>query len=345
MLPHLSRPPDVSIVIVGYRTRDELRRCLCSLEQACDGVLAEVIVIDNASGDGTASMVRSDFPAARVVELELNVGFGRAVNLGAQLAHGQYLLLLNPDTVAQPRSVAALVDFARQRPRAGLVGGRTLRADGSTEPSSCWGAPSFWSTMCFALGLSTAFEKSPWFNPEAMPGWDRRSVREVGVVTGCLLLVERALWTKLGGFDPRFFMYGEDTDLSLRARAAGLHPMITPAAEVIHTIGASSTDSSDRRGMIMQGKVTLLRKHWREPMATLGVAMLLGGVALRAALGWITSVGRRGESPERQSWRGAWRRRSEWVMGYPPFDAASAVPLTIRVDSMPGRDPGRSAQH
>jgi GT2 family glycosyltransferase len=274
--------------------------------------------------------VRERFPAVVVIALEENIGFGRAVNLAASRARGEHLMLLNPDTRVRPGAVRKLLDFARAHPEAGLVGGRTLTDDGATEPSCCWGRPTLWSTFCFATGLSTAFRGHRLFDPEAMGGWDRDSVREVGIVTGCLVMVHRDVWQALGGFEPRFFMYGEDTDLSLRAREAGYRPMITPDAEVVHTIGASSAPTH-RRVMIMRGKVTIFQLHWGRGGAALGKALLLAGVALRAGLGHAKQALGRTRSDEQEAWVGTWQRRREWLGGYPALDSVpEPVMLPVR---------------
>lgn len=319
--------PEVSVLLIGYKTRDELGRCLPSLFAGSAGVDLEVVLVDNASDDGTAEFVREDFPQVRLVVLDDNVGFARGVNLAAGEATGEYLMLLNPDTEVRPGAVAALLAFARANPQAGLVGGRTLTDDGRTEPSCCWGRPTLWSTFCFASGLSTAFRGRRFVDPEAIPGWDRDSVREVGVVTGCLLLVSARTWQELGGFDPRFFMYGEDTDLSLRAWEAGYRPAITPAAEIVHTVGASSSVPTNRRVMIMRGKVTVFEKHWSPAGARLGIGLLEAGVGLRAALGLVAKRVRGRISPDQESWIGSWNRRREWLGGYPPYDARSVNPI------------------
>jgi GT2 family glycosyltransferase len=322
---------------VGYRTRAELGRCLPSLFESSSGVDLEVVLVDNASDDGTVEYVTSTFPQVKVVPLAENVGFARAVNLAASLAAGEYLLLLNPDTEVRPGAVAALVAFAREHPGAGLVGGRTLTDEGGTEPSCCWGRPTLWSTFCFATGLTTAFSGHPRLDPEALGGWDRDTVREVGVVTGCLLLVSATVWSELGGFDARFFMYGEDTDLSLRAWEAGYQPAITPAAEVVHTIGASSSVPTNRRVMIMNGKVTVFRLHWPAMQARLGVAMLAAGVGLRAGLGTVARRVRGRISPDQESWIGAWKRRREWLAGYPPYEQPDAPTAFTVLDGSSAR--------
>jgi GT2 family glycosyltransferase len=294
---------DLSVLIVTYRCRDAARACLASLEEHAPGLEHEVIVLDNDSGDGTAEMVRDEFPHVRLLALDENLGFAAGVNRAAEEARGEYLLLLNPDTEVHAGALDALVRFARERPEHGLVGGRTLDPDGTVNPGSCWNQASLWSLFCFASMLSTAFKGSRLFDPEAIGGWQRDTVREVGLVTGCLLLAPRGLWEELGGFDTRFFMYGEDADLGLRAWKLGYRPAITPDAVITHEIGVSSSSRPDKLVLLFRGKVTLLRKHWSPGRRRVGLALLRAGVGLRALLG-------------SSAWREVWAQRAAWRDGY-----------------------------
>ena len=191
------------------------RTCLESLYEHAGDAAFEAIVVDNASGDGTAEMVAEEFPEARLLALAENVGFARAVNLAAEEARGEYLLLLNPDTEVHPGLLDAFLSLRPKPPRGAICGGRTLRPDGRLGPGSCWGAPTLWSPFCFATALSSVFRENRLFDPESLGGWKRDSVRDVDIVTGCLLFVSSQLWQEQGGFDPRFFVYGEDADLAL----------------------------------------------------------------------------------------------------------------------------------
>jgi N-acetylglucosaminyl-diphospho-decaprenol L-rhamnosyltransferase len=303
---------DVSVVVVTYKCRDVARACLASIDETASGLDVEVVVLDNASGDGTVEMVRSEFPQARLIASPENLGFALGVNRAAESAAGEYLLLLNPDTVVHEGAIQRLVEFARARPQGGIYGGRTLDPDGTVNPGSCWGAPSLWSLFCFATLLTTAFRGSRLFDPESLGGWKRDTVREVDIVTGCLLLVPRALWDELEGFDPRFFMYGEDADLTLRAWALGYRPAITPDAVVTHEIGVSSDADGEKYLLLYRGKATLLRKHWRGLRLRAGLGLLAAGVGVRGLLR------RRSEYPD------VWRRRGEWLGGYPEPDAPGA---------------------
>ena len=304
--------PDASILIVTYKCRDEARDCLASIFRETHGVRIETLVLDNASDDGTVEMVREEFPDVQLVALDENIGFAAGVNRLAEHASGEYLLLLNPDTVVHPHALERLVAFARERPQHGLYGGRTLNPDGSVHPASCWGKPTLWSLVCFATMLSTAFKGSRLLDPESLGHWQRDSVREVDIVTGCLLLAPATLWKELGGFDLRFFMYGEDADLALRAAALGYRPAITPDAVITHEIGASTESRPDKMVLVYRGKAALLRKHWPPPKRQLGLALLWAGVGLRALVARATSTREGGAT-----WRAVWGARRNWLQGYP----------------------------
>ncbi len=320
--------PEVSVVVVSYRTVDFIKACIASIFDSVDDASIEVIVVDNNSDDGTVNMVKREFPGVRVIASPENLGFARGVNLGASQARGEFLLLLNPDMVVHDCTIERLIAFARAHPEAGLYGGRTVAPDGRVDPSSCWGAPTRWSLFCFASGMSTAFKNNRLFDPESLGRWQRDNVRQVGVVTGCLLAVRRDVWSELGGFDPRYFMYGEDMDLSLRASAAGYRPSITPDAVVTHIVGASSKTRSDKIVLLMKGKATIIRTHWSGAAAVFGIAMLLMGVGLRSALSIVAGVMRPGRLGGPSPWREVWRARREWSGGYPP--SVRTIPASQR---------------
>jgi N-acetylglucosaminyl-diphospho-decaprenol L-rhamnosyltransferase len=316
---------DVSALIVTYHCREAARACLESLYEHAGDVALEVIVIDNASGDGTVEMVREEFPQARLLALAENVGFARAVNVAAEEARGEHLLLLNPDTEVHEGMLAAFLAFDAGLSEPAICGGRTLRPDGSLDPGSCWGAPTLWSLFCFATALSSAFKGTRIFDPESLGGWKRDSVRDVDIVTGCLLFVPKELWRDLGGFDPRFFVYGEDADLALRAAAAGVRRMITPDAVVTHEVGVSSATRPDKLVLLFRGKVTLLRKHWGPVKSRLGIALVAGGVGLRAVQARL--LGRGGGVAS--GWPALWRARSEWLPGFEPVGTAPSTAPSV----------------
>jgi N-acetylglucosaminyl-diphospho-decaprenol L-rhamnosyltransferase len=293
--------PLVSILIVTYKNPDVTRRCLEAVERETAGKSYEVLVLDNASPDGTPEMIAEEFPRLSLDPSVKNLGFARANNELAKRAKGRVLLLLNPDAILHEGAVEALLDLSSRFPEAGIYGGRTLRPSGEVDPSSCWGFQSLWSTVCFGIGLSNLLRGNSIFDPESLGAWGRDSERHVDVVTGCLLLIRANLWRELGGFDEEFWMYGEDQDLAIRAKLAGYRPMITPNAVATHVVGASSR-SGEKNVMVLGARVRLMRKHWGTSRTRLGVFLLQCGCGLRAA------------SPRAHvGWRESWRRRSEWT--------------------------------
>lgn len=299
--------PDVSVIVVSYNTAELLRRCLTSVTQPTEAGV-EVIVVDNRSTDGSAEVVRADFPTVQLVEPGKNLGFAAGVNRGARLATGRYLLLVNPDAALGDATIDELVTFAGAHPAHGIYGGRVVNPDGSTDPRSCWGLPSAWSLFCFATGLSSVFRRRRVFDPESLGRWDRRSVREVGAVSGTLMLVARTLWVRLGGFDETYFMYSEDIDLCARAAELGARPVVDPDATATHDAGASSTRAEKTR-MVLAGKATYVRRRSHGLRRRWGLAMLRLGVALRAGASRLL----RRATP----WPEAWEQRREWSRGYP----------------------------
>lgn len=307
---------DVSVVIVSYNTCELTLRCLQKvIGSRTPHVQFDITVVDNASCDGSADAIAAHFPEVRLIRLTENVGWGRGVNRGAVASDGEFLLLLNPDTVPVGQPVVDLLTFARQRPGHRIYTGRTLRADGTDDGFSCLGLPSLWSHFSFATGLSTAFSRYHWANPEGLPRYDRRSIREVPVVSGCLLLIERALFYQLGGFDPQFFLYSDDVDLCTRAAALGARPVLFPGAAVIH-IGGASSSSEGQRVKILRGKATYVRRHWSPPRDRLGIGLLVAGVGLRA-LGKTLLGADRSRGVD---WVQIWRQRHVWSAGWPPVD-------------------------
>jgi hypothetical protein len=248
-----------------------------------------------------------------LIRLQSNVGFASANILAARDARGEFLLLLNPDTVVLDGAVDKLVGFARANPQAHICGGRTVFADGQLNGASCWRRPTPWSVLCIGLGLTSLFPHSRIFARESYGSWRRDSVREVDIVSGCFLLIRRAAWEELCGFDPAFFMYGEDADLCLRARRLGYRCLITPDAQIVHQGGASEKVRADKMVRLLTAKAQLFRRHWPAGLVPFGLQMLkLWAFTRMAALGLLQRVQpRRRDSFE--AWRDIWRRRREFL--------------------------------
>ena len=306
---------DVSVLVISFNTRELTLACLRSLLEQTARTALEVIVVDNASDDGSAEAIAGAFPSVRLIRLQTNVGFAAANNLAARHAGGDFLLLLNPDTVVLDSAVDTLVTFARDNPQAHIFGGRTVFADGQLNGGSCWRRPTPWSALCIGTGLTSLFPESAIFARESYGAWKRDDVREVDIVSGCFLLIRRAAWTELGGFDPMFFMYGEDADLCLRAQRLGYRCLITPEARIVHYGGASEKVRADKMVKLLTAKAQLFRRHWPAASVPFGTQMLaLWALTRMAALGLLRLVQpRRQESFE--AWREIWRRRKEFLRG------------------------------
>lgn len=307
---------DVTIVVVSYNTRELTLACLDSLQRELEAhrrLSAEVLVADNASSDGSADAIAAHPLQPRLMRLQENVGFAAANNLLVPHATGRYVLLLNPDTVVLHGALSRLLAFAAAKPHAGIWGGRTLFADGSLNPASCWGRMTVWNLFCRAAGLTAMFRHTTLFNGETYGGWQRNTVRHVDIVSGCLLLVTRELWDKLGGFDPQFFMYGEDADLCLRAGRFGARPMITPDATIIHLGGASERARVAKMEKLLAAKALLIERHWSKPMVAVGHALLASWPLTR----WLAlSAASLGRSDAARTWHQIWSARGTWVRGY-----------------------------
>lgn len=310
---------DLGIIVVSYNTREITLEALRALKRETDPDLYELIVVDNASSDGSAGAIAAEFPDLHLVALDENIGFAKANNLAADMMRTRYLLLLNPDTLILDNSVGKLLQFAVDHPRARIWGGRTLFADERLNPSSCWNKMTLWSVFCQLTGLKALFPGSRLFNSEAIGSWQRNSVREVDIVSGCFLMIERSLWQALGGFDTGYFMYGEDADLCLRAKRTGARPIICPAAELIHYGGASERVRAEKMVRLLTAKTTLMRHHWSVLTRVPGYAVFWA-FPLPRILGYGLAEFLRGRTSDRENlrtWLQVWHARRDWLSGYP----------------------------
>lgn len=306
----------VSVIIVSYHCRQLVLDSLASLFATAPRSSFEVIVVDNASTDGTVDAVRAAFPAVQVIGLDTNIGFGRGCNVGAAVANGEFILLLNPDTLVRPDAIDKLVELADARPTAGIWGGRTVTMEGEVIPGSCWRFPTLWSTFCFVSGLSRVFVNSRVFNREIYGGEPLDGVRDVEVVSGCLLMIRKQLWDTLGGFDPVYFMYSEEVDLCLRAYRLGARPVVSADVQIVHFVGATQPIRADRLVRLLKGRRTYMQRHWSRLRSAAGAALLLGWPLSRYAGLRLAQAMHRGSGGESHTWREVWRRRNEWLPGY-----------------------------
>ncbi len=247
---------DVSVIIVNWNTKGLLRDCLSSVYEHAGEVDYEIIVIDNASTDGSASMVKNDFRQVILIENSKNRGFAAANNQGMAVAKGRYVLLLNSDTVVLDNAIANTVCFADENPQAAVTGCRVLNPD-RTLQRTCFMFPSILNMLLSSTYLYKLFPSSRFFGREQMTWWNRSDVRKVDVVTGCFMLVRREAIEQVGMMDEQFFMYGEETDWCYRFWKKRWTVMFAPVGEIIHFGGQSTAQKPV--AMIVQLRLSILK--------------------------------------------------------------------------------------
>jgi GT2 family glycosyltransferase len=226
--------PRVSAVVVSFNSRSHLERCLDSVLDS----VADAIVVDSGSTDGSAELVRNRYPSVRVLEIENN-GFGAAMNAGVEESRGDYLLLLNADTWASNGAVEALVRCLESGSRNAVVGPRLVNPDGSLQ-RSVRGFPTPWRLVTEYFFLRWFAPRSRALNAFYGAGFDHSSQRDAEFLVGAVLLVRRTAFEEAGGFDTGFFMFNEEVDLSYRLVQTGWRIVFCPDAEFTHVGGAST---------------------------------------------------------------------------------------------------------
>lgn len=234
-------PTSVAIAVVSWNTRDALASCLRSIEPEVRAGTATVTVVDNASDDSSAELVREQFPWAELIASPSNLGFGAAANLAARRSSAPWIAVANADIELTPGALAALLAAGERDASAGILAPRLVLPDGSTQ-HSVYPFPTLGFTLAFNIGLVGLFPALA--DRHALQGrWDPERARPVDWAIGAFLLVRRGVWERTGGFDPSQWMYAEDLDLGWRAARAGWHTRYEPAARVRHA-GAASTSQA-----------------------------------------------------------------------------------------------------
>jgi GT2 family glycosyltransferase len=238
-------PIMVSVVIVSWNARGYLVQCLNSLSSEVCRYPMEIVVVDNASSDGSAESVAHEFPHVHLIRNSSNLGFAKANNIGISSSSGQYVCLVNSDVKVKPDCITRLVEYCEQHPTVGIVGPRIIGADGKLQ-RSCRSFPNLWNMFCRALALDSLFPRSRWFSGFLLYHWSQDCLRHVDILTGCFWLVRRQALAQVGLLDERFFMYGEDMDWCKRFWLRGWQLTFIPSAEAIHYGGASSANAPVR---------------------------------------------------------------------------------------------------
>jgi len=297
-------PPDLSVCIVNWNTRPDLEQAIASILADASGVQVEVVVVDNASSDGSGELVRARFPAVTLVESGSNLGFARGYNLAAGRTVGRHILMLNPDTEVRPGALRELVGFLDSNAEAGAAGPRLLNRDGSLQ-FSCRRFPRPLAALFRNTPLGKLVPGNRFTRDYLMEDWDHHAAREVDWLSGAAICIRRQAWEQVGGFDEGFFMYAEDIDWCWRARQAGWRVCYVPQAVVVHRIGGSS----DQRPVVSvvefhRSMIRFYRKHYARRWPC-GLRWLpVAGIWARAVVVVSETLWRVAVAKARTAWKG-----------------------------------------
>jgi N-acetylglucosaminyl-diphospho-decaprenol L-rhamnosyltransferase len=274
----------LSVIIVNYRVRYFLELCLYSVSKALADIEAEIIVVDNHSGDGSVEALKPLFPAVQFIVNQVNTGFAAANNEALRQACGEFILFLNPDTLLPEDYARICLDFLRDRPNAGGLGVRMIDGGGQFLKESRRGFPSPWVAFCKMSGLSALFPRSRLFAGYYLGHLPEDSSHPAPVLSGACLLVRRKVLDTVGSFDERFFMYAEDIDLSYRMEKAGYQNYYTSGTTVIHFKGESTRKDSRYIRQFYKAMSQFRRKHFNRGLPAVFNGTMEAAIWMRAGI-------------------------------------------------------------
>jgi len=277
---------DISIIIVNYNVRHFIRRTIESIYASkADGFSYDIHVIDNASIDGSVDMISSEFPDVQLIANKDNVGFSTANNQAIKIADGRYKLILNPDTVIQEDTLAICLEYMDQHPQVGALGVKMIDGAGKFLPESKRDLPTIWNSITKLAGLSSIFSKSRIFNSYALGHLDENERHDIKVLCGAFMFVRQESIDKVGMFDERFFMYGEDIDWSRRIIEGDYQIHYIPDTTIIHYKGESTKKASLNYVKTFYGAMGLyVEKHYTGSTGKWLSRLLKAGISVRAAI-------------------------------------------------------------
>lgn len=283
---------DLSIVIVTWNSKDYLIECLESLQSAVENLSAEIIVVDNASADGTSLAVAHRFPAVRLLQPGANLGFARGCNAGMKLACGKYICLINPDVNVLPGCLPKMFEFMQSNLDIGLLGPAMLDRDGRVQRSGMR-FPSIWNILLRSLAADSLFRMLRLPGTWLMSDFGFDQLRSMEVLNGWFWMARREAVQQVGPLDEMFFIYAEDMDWCKRFWSAGWRVVFYPDAQSVHYGGGSSANDP-LRFSLEQSRANLQywRKHHGRASSVMYLAAVLLGHALRAAAWGLVSLTR-----------------------------------------------------
>ena len=241
--------PDLSICIPTHQAKPLLRDCLQSIYANTHQVSFEIIVVDNASQDGTMEMLRDEFPGVRAIVNDFNAGFAKPINQALEVSQGRYALLLNNDTIVRLDALDRLAAFADARPEIGICTPKVLNRDGTLQKQCRRGLATPWELFCYFSGLAARWPNDPRFAGYLMTYVAENETHPVAAVSGSCMLIRRAVLAQIGLFDERFFAYQEDTDFCYRAGQAGWQVYYYPHAQIVHYGGQGGSRAQPYRSI------------------------------------------------------------------------------------------------
>ncbi|MEO0310851.1 MAG: hypothetical protein RIQ89_508 [Bacteroidota bacterium] len=278
----------LSIIIVNYNVQFFLEQCIKSALKAIDGMKAEIIVIDNNSVDGSMAMMRNSFPHIKCIVNKDNRGFSVANNQGIKIASGEYILLLNPDTVVEEDTFKKCIEFMDSHPEAGGLGVKMIDGAGKFLPESKRGLPTPSVAFYKIFGLASLFPKSKTFGKYHLSYLDKDEIHEVEILAGAYMLMRKKVLDQIGYLDEAFFMYGEDIDLSYRIIKAGFKNYYFPNTSIIHYKGESTKKSSVNYVLVFYNAMIIFaKKHFSSHHANSFTALIKFAVYIRAFLALV----------------------------------------------------------
>ncbi len=275
----------LSIVIVNYNVKHFLDQCLTSVRRAIKGIEADVWVVDNNSVDGSVRLVKEKFPEVRLIDNKDNVGFSRANNQAIHESKGEYVLLLNPDTIVEDDTFSKIIAFMDAHPEAGGLGVKMIDGKGNFLPESKRGLPTPDVAFYKIFGLSRIFPRSRIFGKYHLGYLDKDEINEVDILSGAFMFMRREALDKTGLLDEDFFMYGEDIDLSYRIIKAGYKNYYFPETRIIHYKGESTKKSSVNYVFVFYRAMAIFAgKHFSQKNARMFSLLINMAIWLRASL-------------------------------------------------------------
>jgi len=307
--------PDLSVIIVNWNARRVLRDCLNSIVRVPRPISLELIVIDNGSADGSCEMIARDFPRIRLIANKTNRGFAAANNQGIRLARAPYVLLLNPDTIVLDDALEQTLAYARAHPDIAVLGCQVLEGPTIIQ-RTCFRFPSPLNTLLWLTGASSRFPRSPILGRATYGPWDRRSPRQVDVVSGMFMLVPRRAIDDVGLMDDGYFMFTEEADWCRRFWNAGWRCVFAPVGRILHVDGGGKSTGQASVEAHVQMQQSVLRYH-RKHLGFLSwmlTKLLFSTSSLLRTFCWsLCAVFHLGNSPHHKARQSAHAARFHWT--------------------------------